>query len=75
MSEEEVSPSQEGGVQPTYELAKLFVSSLEALAAAGEVETACRLAGKACILLRSSDPRGARRFNALLHRLTPKLTW
>ncbi len=75
MSEVEVPSFREGGVQPTYELVKLLVSSLEALAAAGEVETACRFAGKACVLLRSADPRAARRFNALLHRLTPKLTW
>jgi hypothetical protein len=35
---------------------------------------ACRLAGQACMALRSMDQAGARRFDALLHRLTPKLT-
>ncbi|HET7411164.1 MAG TPA: hypothetical protein VFJ18_00765 [Pararhizobium sp.] len=75
MSGEEVRPSEEGSVQPTLELTGLLVTSLEALAAVGEVDTACRVAGRACVLLRSADPRAARRFNALLHRLTPKLSW
>jgi hypothetical protein len=52
------------------DLSSLMVLSLEKLAAAGEVEAACRLAGEAYVLLRLSDPRGAQRFNALLHRLT-----
>lgn len=56
-------------------LAELLLASLSSLAAAGEVETACRLAGKACVDLRHSDPALARRFDVLLHRLTPKLTW
>lgn len=56
-------------------LAQLLAASLTALAAAGEVEAACRLAGKACVDLRQSDPVIARRFDVLLHRLTPKLTW
>lgn len=60
---------------PVQSLAELLVASLTALAAAGEVETACRLAGKACVTLRHSDQAAARRFDVLLHRLTPKLTW
>ena len=56
-------------------LAGILLSSLEALAAAGQIETACRLAGRACVALRHSDPQGERRFNALLHRLTPRVPW
>jgi hypothetical protein len=52
------------------DLPGLLILSLEKLAAAGEVEAACRLAGEAYVLLRHGDPRGAQRFNALLHRLT-----
>jgi hypothetical protein len=52
------------------DLPGLLVVSLEKLAAAGEVEAACRLAGEAYVLLRHGDPRSAQRFNALLHRLT-----
>lgn len=52
------------------DLIGLLVTSLEKLAAAGEVDAACRLAGEACAVLRPTDPRGTQRFNALLHRLT-----
>jgi hypothetical protein len=52
-----------------------LLASITALAAAGEVENACRLAGQACVALRGTDPAAARRFDVLLHRLTPKLTW
>lgn len=60
---------------PVQNLAELLLTSLSALAAAGEVEAACRLAGKACVALRHCDQATARRFDVLLHRLTPKLTW
>jgi hypothetical protein len=53
----------------------ILLTSLSALATAGEIEKACRLAGQACQALRKSDPAAARRFDVLLHRLTPKLTW
>lgn len=56
-------------------LSEILLASLTALAAAGDVEKACRLAGQACVTLRASDPAAARRFDVLLHRLTPKLTW
>jgi hypothetical protein len=56
-------------------LSALLLDSLQALAAAGEVEAACRLAGRACVMLRHCDPRLARRFDVLLHRMTPKLSW
>jgi hypothetical protein len=56
-------------------LSEILLESIGALAAAGEVETACRLAGRACVVLRRTDAAAARRFDVLLHRLTPKLTW
>lgn len=54
---------------------EILLASITALAATGEVEKACRLAGEACVALRSTDPAAARRFDVLLHRLTPTLTW
>jgi hypothetical protein len=51
-------------------LAGVLLASLEALAAAGRVEQACRLGGQACAATRKTDPEAWRRFNALLHRLT-----
>lgn len=54
---------------------EILLESLTALAAAGEVEKACRLAGQACVALRHANPTAARRFDVLLHRLTPKLNW
>jgi hypothetical protein len=56
-------------------LSEILLASITALAAAGEVENACRLAGQACVALRRDDPAGARRFDVLLHRLARKLTW
>jgi hypothetical protein len=56
-------------------LPEILLASITALAAAGEIENACRLAGEACVALRRDDPAGARRFDVLLHRLARKLTW
>jgi len=56
-------------------LVDILLAGLAALAAAGEVEAACRLAGKACVASRSADPAAARRFDVLLHRLCRTLTW
>ncbi|MGB3646611.1 MAG: hypothetical protein WBA15_19265 [Mesorhizobium sp.] len=53
----------------------VLLDGLRALADAGEVEVAGRLAGRACVTLRHARPVLARRFDVLLHRLTPKLTW
>lgn len=50
-------------------LDRILLASLEALAAAGETDAACRLAGQACAALRQHDATAWRRFNALLHRL------
>lgn len=51
-------------------LIDLLLESLRQLAAAGETEAACRLAGEACAILRRDDIHNWRRFDALLHRLT-----
>lgn len=72
-------PSNAAGVAdrsiPTKRLSEILLASVTALAGAGEVEAACRLAGQAYVALRRSEPGAARRFDALLHRLTPLLTW
>ncbi|MDE2379947.1 MAG: hypothetical protein KGM94_21985 [Bradyrhizobium sp.] len=51
----------------------LLLDALQELADAGEVDRACRIAGKACVILRRTSPKDERRFNALLHRLVRKL--
>ncbi|MBN8967140.1 MAG: hypothetical protein J0G95_01560 [Rhizobiales bacterium] len=56
---------------PAPVLDALLLESLQALAAAGQPEAACRLAGRACAALRNGDSRQWRKFNALLHRLSP----
>ena len=61
--------------EPDGRLVEILLASLAALAQTGEVDAACRLAGRACVALRATDPRAARRFDVLLHRLAPKLTW
>ncbi|HEX7005996.1 MAG TPA: hypothetical protein VF274_02575 [Alphaproteobacteria bacterium] len=53
----------------------VLLASLAALADAGQADAACRLAGRAYVLLRRPQPDVARRFDALLHRLAPRLTW
>lgn len=55
-------------------LDRILLASLEALAAANETDTACRLAGQACAALRQHDDAAYRRFNALLHRLVLRPT-
>jgi hypothetical protein len=50
-------------------LVGVLLTSLEALAAAGKADAACRLAGKACAELRHSDPAAWQRFNVFLHRM------
>jgi hypothetical protein len=51
----------------------LLLDALQKLADAGEADAACRIAGKACAVLRRAAPKDERRFNALLHRLVRKL--
>lgn len=64
------TPNGNGAKQGRSHLDEILLTSLQELAAAGRVETACRLAGQACAALRESDPVAWRGFNALLHRLT-----
>jgi hypothetical protein len=54
-------------------LADLLVANLEALARLGQADAACRGAGKACAVLRGTDPVQWRKFNALLHRLSRRV--
>jgi hypothetical protein len=56
-------------------LVDILVASLNALAAAGEIDAACRLGGQAYVILRHHDGTAARRLDVLLHRLAPKLPW
>lgn len=60
---------------PPSPIVDLLLGSLAALAKAGDAETACRMAGQACVTLRRTDPAAARRFDVLLHRMTPALNW
>jgi hypothetical protein len=53
------------------ELSEILHASLKALAAAGQADRACRLAGRACAALRKKDPDQCEQFNRLLHRLSP----
>jgi hypothetical protein len=50
----------------------ILIESLVALAAAGEIEAACKLAGHACAVYRHKDIPAWNRFNGLLHRLARK---
>jgi len=67
------SPNMPG--RASEDLTDILLASLEALAATGEIEAACRFAGRACVTLRHDDPQAEQRFNVLLHRLTPRLSW
>ncbi len=69
------APGIAGDAAGQARIVEILIDSITALAAAGEVERACRLAGQACVALRGSDPAASRRIDVLLHRLTPKLKW
>lgn len=56
-------------------LADVLLESLNALVAAGQVEAACELAGRAYAALRRHEPRVARRFDVFLHRQIRHLKW
>lgn len=56
-------------------LADILVASLDVLAKAGQIDAACRLAGRACAQLRDVDARQWQKFNALLHRLSKQVRW
>ncbi len=66
-------PARPAGAGPQQEIIALLLDALQRLSDAGEVDAACRIAGKACVVLRRSAPNGESRFNALLHRLTRRL--
>jgi hypothetical protein len=55
-------------------LTDVLISSLEALAATGEADAACRLAGQACAALRCRDEAAWRRVNAFLHRMIKQVS-
>ncbi len=59
-------------IPPQEQVIVLLLDALQKLADAGQVDAACRIA-KACVVLRRSDAKNERRFNALLHRLTRRL--
>ena len=61
--------AQQSNPADTTPLTGVLLASLEALARAGEADTACRLAGQACARLRHSDPAAWQRFNVFLHRM------
>jgi hypothetical protein len=71
----QVSVTPFGGDDPVPGLAAVLLASLEALALAGQADAACRHAGKACAVLRGTDPVQWRKFNALLHRLSRHAHW
>ena len=54
-------------------LVDILLASLTALAMAGRIETARRLAGQACAALRQSSPAAWRAFNVFLHRFAPQI--
>lgn len=53
----------------TETLAAILLMALQQLAAEGRVDEACRMAGRACAVLRQSDLMEWRKFNAFLHRV------
>lgn len=62
----------DAAVGQSESLDDILLASLAALAAAGEVEEACRLAGRACAFHRNRDVPAWNRFNGLLHWLASK---
>lgn len=60
---------------PEATLAPLLLESLEDLAVAGEVDRACRIAGRAYVALRHTNPATARKFDVWLHRQIRRLDW
>ena len=66
-------PGEDEATAGDARLPEILLTSLTALAAAGEVEQACRLAGQACAALRLSNPGVWRRFNVFLHRVTSRM--
>jgi hypothetical protein len=71
MSGDDVQATRSASASTAAELSGILQESLKALAAAGQAEAACRLAGQACAALRTRNPEQWARFNKLLHRLSP----
>jgi len=65
-----LAPAQAPRAAPQQGVTVLLLDALQKLADTGELDAACRIAGKACVLLRQTSTEAERRFNALLHRLT-----
>lgn len=63
------SDGKEAAPDTAAALCAILLDGLRALAEAGEVDAACRLAGRACAVLRQTDSAQWRRYNVLLHRL------
>ena len=61
-------PTSAHAYNTSHRLAEILLASLRDLAAAGHVESACRLAGRACAALREDSPVDWKAFNAFLHR-------
>ena len=70
-----LSPASGANAPLDETLCGLLLEGLGALADAGGVEKACRLAGRAYVALRHESPQQARRFDVLLHRLSRRLDW
>lgn len=68
----EKNNTSQGSGSVTPELCDILLAGLRALADDGDADLACRLAGRACAVLRQRDDVQWRRFNVLLHRLIPK---
>jgi hypothetical protein len=73
MTRELSAPAQAPRTALHEDVVVLLLDALQKLANTGEVDAACRLAGKACVLLRQTSPGAEQRFNALLHRLARRL--
>lgn len=61
--------SRREALEPQDALVAPLLDALEKLAKAGAPDAACRIAGRACAILRTTNPAGMQRFNALLHRI------
>lgn len=58
----------------TMELTRILITGLGALATAGQPDLACRLAGQACAVVRTSDPVAWQRLNVFLHKMIKHVT-
>lgn len=68
-SRTEAGPARRETLEPQDALVAPLLDALEKLALAGAPDAACRIAGRACAVLRTANPAAMQRFNALLHRI------